>query len=206
MKFQTSMRFSCEHNLPETKWISADWLNVAFNAFNAFKTQCGHGFHITNFERNEVLFRVIKYHVITNRNEMPTHVHRNIDLFWNAAGMKLHVNRTCFHTGSKSETGISSFRLSCKRTLIAKRCAGTKLGLKYHWSSIGGIVYWWNDNIKSYLSSHVSEIIAPQRRLMKIIKENHIYRVIAPHHNHQHRQYHLFLYSSIAASTVREDK
>ena len=27
MKFQTGMRFSCEHNLPETKWISADsWM------------------------------------------------------------------------------------------------------------------------------------------------------------------------------------
>ena len=154
MKFQTSMRYSCEHNLPETKWISADWLNVAFNAFNAFKTQCGHGFHITNFERNEVLFRVIKYHVITNRNEMPTHVHRNIDLFWNAAGMKLHVNRTCFHTGSKSQTGMSSFRLSCKRTLIAKRCAGNKVGIK-----IPLIFYWWNClliSLKSCFWNHCS--------------------------------------------------
>ena len=32
MKFQTGMRFSCEHNLPETKWISADSLDIAFNA------------------------------------------------------------------------------------------------------------------------------------------------------------------------------
>ena len=31
MKFQTGMRFSCEHNLPETKWISADLLDVAVN-------------------------------------------------------------------------------------------------------------------------------------------------------------------------------
>ena len=31
MKFQTGMRFSCEHNLRETKWISADFLDVAFN-------------------------------------------------------------------------------------------------------------------------------------------------------------------------------
>ena len=139
MKFQTGMRFSCEHNLLETKWISADWLNVAFNAFNAFKTQCGHGFHITNFDRNEVSFRVIKYHVITNRNKMPTHVHRNIGLFWNAAGMKLHVNRTCFHTGLKSQTGMSSFRLSCISTLIAKRCAGNEVGIK-----VPLIFYWWN--------------------------------------------------------------
>ena len=29
MKFQTGMRFSCEHNLPETKWISADSLDVS---------------------------------------------------------------------------------------------------------------------------------------------------------------------------------
>ena len=32
MKFQTNMRFSCEHNLRETKWINADSLDVAFNA------------------------------------------------------------------------------------------------------------------------------------------------------------------------------
>ena len=31
-EFQISMRFSCEHNLPETKWISADSLVVAFSA------------------------------------------------------------------------------------------------------------------------------------------------------------------------------
>ena len=32
MKFQTGMRFSTEHTLPETKWISADSLDVAINA------------------------------------------------------------------------------------------------------------------------------------------------------------------------------
>ena len=32
IKFQTGMRFSCEHNLHETKWISADSLDIAFNA------------------------------------------------------------------------------------------------------------------------------------------------------------------------------
>ena len=37
--------------------------------------------------------------------------------FWNAGEMKLHVNRTCFHGGLKSQTGLSSFRLSCERTL-----------------------------------------------------------------------------------------
>ena len=31
MKFQTGMRFSCQH-LPEAKWISADSLDIAFNA------------------------------------------------------------------------------------------------------------------------------------------------------------------------------
>ena len=31
--------------------------------------------------------------------------------------MKFHVNRTCFHAGLKSQTGMSSFRLSYKRTL-----------------------------------------------------------------------------------------
>ena len=32
MKFQTSMRFSCEQNLPEAKWVSADSLDSAYNA------------------------------------------------------------------------------------------------------------------------------------------------------------------------------
>ena len=32
LKFQAGMRFSREHNLPETKWISAGSLDVAFNA------------------------------------------------------------------------------------------------------------------------------------------------------------------------------
>ena len=31
--------------------------------------------------------------------------------------MKLHVNRTCFQAGLKSQTGMSSFCLSCERTL-----------------------------------------------------------------------------------------
>ena len=44
MKFQTGMRFSCEHNLPETKWISADSLDVAFNAHVRLKLIAGMGF------------------------------------------------------------------------------------------------------------------------------------------------------------------
>ena len=35
--------------------------------------------------------------------------------------MKLHVNKTCFHAGLKSQTGMSSFRLSCERTLSNER-------------------------------------------------------------------------------------
>ena len=31
IKFQTGMRFSCEQNLPETKWISVNSLDIAFN-------------------------------------------------------------------------------------------------------------------------------------------------------------------------------
>ena len=41
MKFQIGMRFSCEHNLPETKWISADSLDVAFNAHVRLKLSAG---------------------------------------------------------------------------------------------------------------------------------------------------------------------
>ena len=111
MKFQTGMRFSCEHNLPEKKWISADSLDIAFDAHVRLKLN---GFHIGHFDKNEISFRVIKYHVNTTRNEMLTHVHQNIGSFWNAAEMKLHVNRTCFHTGLKSQTSMSSFCLLCE--------------------------------------------------------------------------------------------
>ena len=48
---------------------------------------------------------------------MPTHVHQNMGLFLNAAEMKHHVNRTYFHADLKSQTGRSSFRLSCERNL-----------------------------------------------------------------------------------------
>ena len=81
--------------LHETKWISAD--------------SC-------HFDRNEVSFLVIKY-VNTIRNEMSAHVHQNIGSFWKAAEIKLHVNKTCFHAGLKSQTGMSSFRLSCEHAL-----------------------------------------------------------------------------------------
>ena len=73
--------------------------------------QCGH------FDRNEISFWMIKYHVNTTQNEMPTHVHQNIGSFWNVTEMKCQVNRTCFHTGLKSQTVMSSFHLSCERTV-----------------------------------------------------------------------------------------
>ena len=38
-------------------------------------------------------------------------VHQNIGSFWNAAETKLHVNRTYFHAGLKSQSGMSSCRL-----------------------------------------------------------------------------------------------
>ena len=41
--------------------------------------------------------------------------------------MKFHVNRTCFHVGLKSQTGMSSFRLSCECTLSFKESKETEL-------------------------------------------------------------------------------
>ena len=82
MKFQTGMRFLCEHNLPQTKWISADLLDVAFNAHVRLKLNTGMDFISV---------------ILTE--------------------MKFHVSRTCFRAGLKYQTGMSSFRLSCERTL-----------------------------------------------------------------------------------------
>ena len=123
MKFQTSMRFSSEHNLPETKWISADSLDFAFNTHVRLKLNAGMDFIPAILTEMKFHFGwILKYHVNTNRNEMPTHVHQNIGSFWNAVEMKLHVNRTCFHAGLKTQTGMGSFCLSCERTLSKARC------------------------------------------------------------------------------------
>ena len=44
MKFQTSMRFSGELDLPEMKWISEDSLDVVFNAHVPLKLNAGMDF------------------------------------------------------------------------------------------------------------------------------------------------------------------
>ena len=49
MKFQTGMRFSCKHNLPETKWISADSLDVAFNVHQFIKPINSYSFEMSCF-------------------------------------------------------------------------------------------------------------------------------------------------------------
>ena len=103
-RLKISLRCSVSSLLVFT-WIEAKWNSKRY------------GFHIGHFDRNEISFRVIRYHVNTTRNEMRTHVHQNTGSFWNATEMKLHVNRTCFHAGLKSQTGMSSFRLSYERTL-----------------------------------------------------------------------------------------
>ena len=41
MKFETGMRFSCEHNLPWRKWISAHSLDVAFTVHVHLKVNAG---------------------------------------------------------------------------------------------------------------------------------------------------------------------
>ena len=44
LKFPTGMRFSCEQNLPETKLISADSLDIAFNVRVCLRLVTGMGF------------------------------------------------------------------------------------------------------------------------------------------------------------------
>ena len=56
MKFQTRMRFSCEHNLPETKWISAKSLDIAFNAHVHLKLNAGIDF-------TSVILAEMKFHL-----------------------------------------------------------------------------------------------------------------------------------------------
>ena len=57
MKFKTGMKFSCEHNFPKTKWISADSLlfNVAFNTHVPLKLNTGTDFILA-------ILREMKFH------------------------------------------------------------------------------------------------------------------------------------------------
>ena len=118
-RLKISLRCSVSSLLVFT-WIEAKWNSKRY------------GFHIGHFDRNEISFRVIKYHVNTTRNEMPTHVHQNIGSFWNAAEMKLHVNRTCFHAGLKSQTGMSSFRFKIRLTFKMTRCSFAFLSTAFY--------------------------------------------------------------------------
>ena len=52
MKFQTGMRFPCEHNLPETKWISTDSVDVAFNVHMCLKLSAGMDFTSVTLTKN----------------------------------------------------------------------------------------------------------------------------------------------------------
>ena len=70
---------------------------------------------------------------------------RNIGSFWNAAERKLYVNRTCFHARLKSQTGKSSFHLSCERTL---KLETLEKGVKYVQSYLNDIVLNQNQNTK----------------------------------------------------------
>ena len=44
------------------------------------ETKCGYGLNVGHFDRNEISFRVIEYHVNTTRNEMSI-VHQIIGSF-----------------------------------------------------------------------------------------------------------------------------
>ena len=92
---QTGMRFYVNKIYPNVM-NRTDSLDIAFNAHVWL---CGCFFIAVIL--TEILFPVTRYHVNKTRNEMPMHVYQNIGLFWNAAEMKRHVTRTCFHAGLK---------------------------------------------------------------------------------------------------------
>ena len=58
-------------------------LDISFNVDVRLKLIVGviSLFHCGHFEKNEISFWVIKYHVNSTRNEIPTHVHQNIGSF-----------------------------------------------------------------------------------------------------------------------------
>ena len=84
---------------PKTKWISADPLDIAFNVHVRLKLIAGMDFiSVISTEMN-----FISGDKISCKHYPKWNVHQNIGSFSNAAEMKLHVNRTCFHAGVKSQ-------------------------------------------------------------------------------------------------------
>ena len=79
------------------------------------KLIAGMDFHIGHFD-NEISFQVIKYHVNTTRNEMPTLVYQNIGSFWSAAEIKRSFEQNLFSRRFEI-SNRSSFHLSCERSL-----------------------------------------------------------------------------------------
>ena len=75
MKFQAGMRFSSEKNLPKTKWISADSLDIVLNAHVRLNI-------LPSVISSYSFWQSEKYHLNTTRNEMRTHAHQNIGSFW----------------------------------------------------------------------------------------------------------------------------
>ena len=61
--------------------VTADSLDVVFNAHVHLKLNAGIDFISVILTEMKFSFRGIKYHVNTTQNEMPTHVHQNIRSF-----------------------------------------------------------------------------------------------------------------------------
>ena len=93
------MRFSYKQNLPETKWKSADSLDIAFNTHVRLKF-IADVISLWSFWQK---WNLISGDKISCKQypKMPTHVHQNIKSFWNAAEMKRHVSRICFYVSLK---------------------------------------------------------------------------------------------------------
>ena len=92
------MRLSCEQNLPEAKWISLNSLDVAFNEHVRMK--------LIGVILTEMKFAYAcpsKYQVVLKYN-------------WNETSCQQNF----FHTGLKSQSGMSSFQ-GCSALKINRR-------------------------------------------------------------------------------------
>ena len=98
MKFQIGMRFSCEKNLPEAKWISVNSLDIAFNEHVRLKLIA-----VILTEMKFAYACPSKYQVV-------------LKCRWNETSCQQNF----FHTGLKSQSGISSFQ-GCSALKINRR-------------------------------------------------------------------------------------
>ena len=166
IKFKNGMRFSCEHNLSETEWISADPLDVALMRmciWNSMRVWISYRsfWQKWNFISGDKI--LCKRYPKKNAYTCPWKFRVVLKYSWNETSCEENLS----HAGLKSQTGMCSFRLSCERTL---RITSLKRPLTEHlcWlSHIFWFLYWiYDTTILEIISEHLNRKSLKEERVL----------------------------------------